>query len=257
MTGTSRQRADVVLWFLGSVIVVAAVWQVIPILGLVSPRLFPPISVVLGRLVADLRSGELLLHLRSSATEFAVGYSVAAAVGVPVGLLLGMIPALDAALGLYVISIYAMPSQAWFPLLIIWFGVGLTSRVALIGIFVFFAVVLNARAGVRGVDPSLRKVGAVFGATRVETLWKITLPSSLPYLIVGLRLGVGRGVIGVFLAELVGTFQGIGYYVFRSGTEFQLDRVFAGLIVLVGFSLLVTEAIRLVEDRIAYWRPKA
>lgn len=249
----SQRRDDVILWFLGSLLVVAAVWQLIPTIGLVSPRLLPPLSVVLGRLVADTLSGELLVHLSSSAREFALGYTGATILAVPVGLLLGMIPTLDAALGPYLLSLYAMPSQAWFPLLIIWLGIGAVSRVALIAIFVFFAVVLNARAGVRAVDPSLRKVGAVFGATRIETLWKITLPSSLPYIIVGLRLGVGRGIIGVFLAELVGTFQGIGYYVFRSGTEFQLDRVFAGLLILVGFSLLITEAIRMVEERFAYW----
>jgi len=246
----------VVRSFLGSLVVVAALWQAIPQTGLVSPRLFPPISVVLGRLAADVRSGELLWHVRSSAAEFAVGYLAAGGLGVPVGLLLGTLPALDAAVSPYILSLYAMPSQAWFPLLIIWFGIGALSRITLIALFVFFAVVLNARAGVRAVDPSLRKVGAVFGATRLEALWKITLPSALPYIVVGLRLGVGRGVIGVFLAELVGTFQGIGYYVFRSGTEFQLDRVFAGLILLVGLSLLVTEAIRLVEDRVAYWRPR-
>lgn len=252
----SRRPSEAVLWYLASLVGLLLLWEVLPRLGVVAPRLLPPFSTVLARLVTDTRSGELLWHLRSSATEFGLGYGIAAVLGVPVGLVLGSLPMVDAAMSPYILSLYAMPSQAWFPLLIIWFGIGMLSRVALIGIFVFFAVVLNARAGVRAVDPSLRKVGSVFGASDGETLWKITLPSSLPYIVVGLRLGVGRGVIGVFLAELVGTFQGVGYYVFRSGNEFQLDRVFAGLIVLVGFSLLITEGLRLVEDRLAAWTPR-
>lgn len=252
---TRRRSGEAVLWYLASLAGVLLLWELLPRVGFVSPRLLPPVTTVLARLIGDTRSGDMLWHLGSSAREFALGYGIAAVLAVPVGLLLGSVPLLDAALSPYILSLYAMPSQAWFPLLIIWFGIGMLSRVALIAIFVFFAVVLNARAGVRAVDSSLRKVGAVFGASPSETLWKITLPSSLPYIVVGLRLGVGRGVIGVFLAELVGTFQGVGYYVFRSGNEFQLDRVFAGLIVLVGFSLLITEALRLVEDRLAPWTP--
>ncbi len=257
MTAPRKKRSDGGTFsFFLSLLCFLAIWELLPRLGLISGRLFPPVSEVLMRLLGDLRAGELLPHVRSSATEFAIGYLGASAVGVPLGLLLGSIPVLDVAVSPYILSLYAMPSQAWFPLLIIWFGIGRTSRIILIGFFVLFAVVLNTRAGVRGVDPSLRKVGQVFGATSGETLLKITLPSALPSIVVGLRLGVGRGVIGVFLAELVGTFQGIGFYVFRAGTEFQLDRVFAGLIVLVGLSLVVTEGVRMLEERLQHWRPR-
>ncbi len=253
----ATRKDSATLWFILSLLGFLAVWELLPRTGLISPRLVPPPTQVLVRLLADFKSGQLLWHLRSSAAEFAVGYLAAALVGVPLGLLLGTVPWLDAAISPYIISLYAMPSQAWFPLLIIWFGIGATSRIILIGLFVLFTVVLNTRAGVRSVDRSLRKVGYVFGATPVEMLLKITLPSAIPYIVVGLRLAVGRGVIGVFLAELVGTFQGIGFYVFRAGTDFQLDRVFAGLIVLVGLSLLVTEAVRLLEKRFEHWRPRA
>jgi NitT/TauT family transport system permease protein len=151
---------------------------------------------------------------------------------------------------------YATPSQAWLPLLIIVLGIGFAPKIVLVALFVFFVVVLNTISAVKNVNPTLLKVGRSFSASRSAIFTKIVLPAASPLIVTGLRLGVGRAVIGVFLAEMVGADQGLGFYILRSGTEFRVDRVFVGVLVLVVASVALTEAMRIVEQRLTPWRPR-
>src|SRR5690606_8046283 len=135
-----------------------------------------------------------------SAVEFALGYALAAGLGVPFGLLLGSYRRLEWAFSPYLIGLYSTPSQVWLPLLIMWMGIGLAPKVALIFLFCFFVISLNTIHGVATVDPVLLKVGRAFRARGWETFAKIVLPATLPFIVTGLRLAVGRGMVGVFLA---------------------------------------------------------
>ncbi len=244
------------LLFAASLVVFLGGWEGAVRLGWVNPQLLVAPSGIVATFWADLAAGRLWTHMRVSAIEFGAGYLLAALLAVPLGLLLGASRRLEWALNPYVIGMYATPSQAWLPLLIIMLGIGAAPKIALIVLFAVFVMLLNTVAAVRNVDPTLIKIGRSFGASRWDMFTKVVLPAASPLIVTGLRLGVGRATIGVFLAEMVGATEGIGYYIMRSGTEFRVDRVFVGVLILVAVSVACTEAIRLVELRMTPWRQR-
>lgn len=175
-------------------------------------------------------------------------------VGISLGLVLGVRPDLEAVVGPYLTAMYSAPRVAFVSLLLVWFGFGLATNVTLVFLGALFPITLNTMAGAKLVSPVYLKVGRSFRATRWEMFSKIILPFSLPYIFTGLRLAVGRGLIGVFLAEMVGADQGLGFYILRAGTQFETDRVVGGVVVLVLASIALTEAVKLVEKRMSPWR---
>lgn len=241
---------------LGFLVLALGSWETSVRLGWVNPQLLVPPSTVATTFWNDLASGQLWLHARASAVEFAAGYLIAIAIAVPLGVLIGASPRLEWALNPYVLGMYATPSQAWLPLLIIALGIGAAPKIVLIVLFTMFVVVLNTAAAVKGINPTLVKVGHSFGVSRWAMFTKIVLPAASPLIVAGLRLGVGRAVVGVFLAEMVGASEGLGFYILRSGTEFRIDRVFVGVAILVVVSVALTELMRTVEERLAPWRQR-
>ena len=231
-------------------------WEAPVRFGWVNPQLLVAPSGIAATFWTDLTTGRLIQNAEASAVEFAAGYALAVAVAVPLGLVLGASRRLEWALNPYLLGMYATPSQAWLPLLIIALGIGFAPKIVLVALFVFFVVVLNTISAVKNVNPTLIKVGRSFSASRWDIFTKIVLPAASPLIVTGLRLGVGRAVIGVFLAEMVGADQGLGFYILRAGTEFRVDRVFVGVIVLVVASVVLTEGMRLVEQRLTPWRPR-
>jgi NitT/TauT family transport system permease protein len=241
---------------LGCFVAFVGLWQTSVQLGWVNPRLLVPPSGISATFWTDLTAGRLLVHASASAVEFAAGYLLAVVLAVPLGLLLGASRRLEWALNPYLVGMYATPSQAWLPLLIIALGIGAAPKIVLVALFVFFVVVLNTVSAVKNTDPTLVKVGRSFSASRWAIFTKIVLPAASPLIVTGLRLGVGRAVIGVFLAEMVGADQGIGFYILRAGTEFRVDRVFVGVLILVAASVALTELMRLLEQRLTPWRQR-
>jgi NitT/TauT family transport system permease protein len=234
-----------------------ALWELGVRLGGVNPLLLPPPSAVLSALAADAQAGRLWRHAQASALEAALGYSAAALLGIPFGLALGSYRRLEWALSPYLVALYSTPSQIWLPLLIMWMGIGLLPKVVLIFLFCFFVITLNTIHGVKIVDPVLLKVGRSFSASRWETFTKIIFPACIPFIVTGLRLAVGRAMIGVFLAEMVGADQGIGFYILRSGTQFEIDRVMGGVLILILTSIALTELVKIIEKRLTPWRQEA
>lgn len=237
-----------------SLLLFLAAWEALARFGSINPKIFAAPSQVLTVLVQDFASGQMLRHLKASAIEFAWGYALAVATGIPFGLLLGANQTLERALSPYLLAMYSTPSQAWWPLIIMSIGLGLHAQVLLIYLFAFFVIVLNVAAGVRSVDPVLLRVGRCFGATRPEIYRKIVVPSTIPYIVTGLRLGVGRAIIGVFLAEFFGASAGLGFYIVRAGSAFQMNRVFAGVLMLVLISVVLTQGIGILQERLTPWR---
>ncbi len=237
-------------------VVILGAWEGSVRLGLVNPQLLVPPSGIASTFWTDLAAGRLWMHARASAVELAAGYLIAVAIAVPLGLLIGGHPRLEWALNPYVLGMYATPSQAWLPLLIIALGIGAAPKIVLVVLFTLFVVVLNTASAVKGVNPTLIKVGRSFGISSRAMFLKIVLPAASPLIVTGLRLGVGRAVIGVFLAEMVGANEGIGFYIMRSGTEFRIDRVFVGVLILVAISVALTELMRTIEERVTPWRQR-
>jgi ABC-type nitrate/sulfonate/bicarbonate transport system permease component len=201
-----------------------------------------------------LMSGELQKHTFTSSVEFVLGFAVAAVVGIGGGLLLGTSRSMRTICTPWVSAIYATPIVALSPLLILWFGLGLISKVVVVFIVSVFSVLVNTQAGIESADKGLVETAYAFGAKRRQIFTKVLLPSALPFIVAGLRLGIGRGLVGVVVAELFGATAGLGYMITVASQVFDMGALFAAVVILAGAGVLSTEAIKIVERRIAPWR---
>ena len=236
-----------------SFVVFLAVWLALARSGRISPiSLTGPdrVAAYLWHLAA---TGQLWVHLGASARNFVSGYVVAVVLGVGTGLLLGTNRRLELAFGPHIMALNAAPRVAFITLILAWFGIGEFSRNLLVFLGVYFPVCVNCIAGARNVDRPLLAAARVFGAAPRETFWKVTVPSAVPYIFTGMQLGVGRGLVGLFLAESYGAQEGIGFLITQAGYLFRVDQLFGGLIVLAVLSIALSEGLRLIGDRLTPW----
>ena len=198
--------------------------------------------------------GTIWPDLRTSGIEFALGYGLAVAAGVPLGLLMAWYRSLNAVLDPFVNALYATPRIALMPLVIIWFGVDLPSKVAIIFLSSVFPILVSTMTGVRTIDRDFIKVARSFGATDAQFFMTVALPSSVPNLLTGLRLGIGHALIGIVVGEMYGASSGIGFMMQTAGATFQTDRVMVGIIIIAGAGMALTEILRLIERHFESWR---
>jgi NitT/TauT family transport system permease protein len=199
-------------------------------------------------------SGQLGAALQESLQPFAVGYALAIAVGVPLGLVIGRFRAVEAALGLYVTAGYAMPLVALVPLLILWLGLGFAVKVAIVFLMALFPICINTWLGVRAVPKSLIEVGKAFVAPDDVILRRIVLPATLPYIMAGIRLAVGRAVVAMVIAEFFTTISGLGAIIINSANNFDTATMFVPIVVLMVLAIGLNAVIGWVEHRIAPWQ---
>jgi NitT/TauT family transport system permease protein len=201
-----------------------------------------------------LATGELQKHTVTSSIEFFGGFALAAVVGIVLGLALGTSGAIRTVFTPWVSAIYSTPIVALSPLLILWFGLGLASKIVVVFMVAVFPVLVNTQAGIESADERLVETARAFGAKRLQIFTKVLLPSAVPFIVAGLRLGVGRGLVGVVVAELFGATAGLGYMITVASQVFDMGGLFAAVVILAAAGVLSTEAIRVVERRIAPWR---
>ena len=201
-------------------------------------------------------TGFLWAPLGVSATAFAIGLGLAIVVGLPLGILLGRSDTLNAMLDPFITAFNATPRLVFLPLLMLWFGIGLWSKVAIVFLGALFPLLINSYEGVRNADKLLINVVRSFGAGEWDIARLVVVPNSLPFIVVGLRLAIGRAILGVVVAEFFGAQDGLGVVMVRAASGFKVDVVFAGLIVFAGLSLLMTGLVKLLEDRMSRWRPE-
>ncbi len=222
-----------------------ALWQLASASGWVSPYLLPsPRRVALALLHAGVR-GDLGRHVAASLLRVAEGFGITVCLALPLAVLASFAPRLTAAFSPLLTFLRNIPPLALIPLLILWFGIGEASKLALIVLTSFFPVFLGAVTGLGGVDPRLVEMGRSLGFSRLRILQRIMLPESLPSLLNGLRLGLGfswRAIIG---AEMIAAASGLGYWILDAEEMARIDVVFAGIIVIGGLGILL--------DRAAYW----
>jgi len=239
-----------------AVIVFFGLWQIVGTARIVSKLFLPSPSDVIvsfGDLIAD---GELAQDLAVSGQEFFIGYAAAAFTGIVLGLLLGWYPRVRYAFDPFVNFLYATPRIVLLPLFIIWFGIGVESKIAVIFLGAFFAILINTTAGVRNLDAHLIRVAHSFGATDLDIFRTIALPGSVPFILTGLRLGIGHALIGVVVGELVAAQHGIGRMMAIAGATFQSSKVFAGLFFIAATGMLLTYALQRLERHFDAWRPQ-
>ncbi len=236
-------------------IVVVYVWDTLVVrYEVVNPLFFPAPSAMASELATLIASGELADHLSFSLRNLAVGYGLGAVLGISLGLLVGASRILERLWGPIIWSGYSTPVITIRPLLIIWFGFGWTALAFLVFLSSFFPILINTMAGVGTVDESLLRAGRVFGATRLQMYTKIILPSTIPFILTGLRLAIGAALIGMLVGELVSSNQGLGYIVAMGASRFNMSKAFGAVLVLVIMSLTLVNSVRWLEDRVAPWR---
>ena len=199
-------------------------------------------------------TGQLWSALYDSLRPFVIGYALAILIGVPLGLFIGGFRAAEAALGLYITAGYAMPLVALVPLLILWLGLGFAVKVAVIFLMALFPICINTWLGVTAVPKTLIEVGKSFVAPDTVILRRIILPATLPYIMAGIRLAVGRAVVGMVIAEFFTTISGLGAVIINSANNFDTATMFVPIIILMVMAIGLNWLIGFVERWVAPWQ---
>jgi len=199
-------------------------------------------------------SGQLWTALFESLQPFLVGYGLAIVIGVPLGLLIGGFSVAEAALGIYVTAGYAMPLVALVPLLILWLGLGFAVKVAVVFLMALFPITINTWLGVTAVPKTLIEVGKSFVAPEWVILRRIVLPATLPYIMAGVRLAVGRAVVAMVIAEFFTTISGLGAVIINSANNFDTATMFVPIIILMLLAVGLNWLIGFVERTVAPWQ---
>jgi NitT/TauT family transport system permease protein len=198
-------------------------------------------------------TGQLWHHVGVSAAEFALGYVIACILGIALGLAMASSVTMKRALQPWVSGLYATPTIALAPLFILWFGIGIWSKVIVVISLVLFPVAINTEAGLRTTSERLIEMLRSFGATPRQIFFKVSLPSAVPFILAGLKLGIGRGLIGVVVAELFGSRAGLGRLISQSADAFNMPELFAGVVVLAIAGIVMTAGFGWVEKRLVPW----
>ncbi len=199
-------------------------------------------------------SGEILDDLRISGIEFFWGYAVAAASGIGFGMVFGISRVFREFFDPWLSAIYATPSVALAPLIIIWFGVDLTAKIVIVLITAVVPIVLNTYTGVLSVGKEFQTLANSFCVPQRQVLYKILIPGSLPYIVTGLRLGISRGIVGVVVGEYFGAYAGLGYQLFKGLDTFNMPLMMSCAAMLAGTGVILNQVILVIERRMAPWR---
>jgi NitT/TauT family transport system permease protein len=202
-------------------------------------------------------SGELWNYLAPSLIVLLIGLSMAVVVGILIGVLLARYWILDLALGVYITFLYSIPSVALVPLIVLWAGFDMSAKVIILFLFAFFPMTINTYQGVKNVDSKLLEVGRSFRCSERQLWTNIVLPGALPFIITGLRLAIGRGLIGMVLADLYTAISGIGYLIVRTASTYEVDKMFVPIVTLGLLGVGLTAAVRFLETRVAPWTKAA
>ena len=252
------QRIEPTALGAGTIVLLLVVWQVWPDIFPLKPgtKLFFAVpSQIAGTLWNMFATGSIWTPLRVSASAFALGLALAIAAGLPLGVLIGRSATLNAMIDPFITAFNATPRLVFLPLLMLWFGIGIWSKVAVVFIGALFPLLINTQEGVRNADKLLINVVRSFGASEWDIARLVVMPNALPFIIVGLRLAIGRAVLGVVVAEFFGSQEGLGVVMVRAASSFKVDVVFAGLIVFAALSLIMTGLVKLLYDRLTRGRP--
>src|SRR3982075_3588601 len=234
-----------------SLAIVLTLWQVFG--ANIDPVLFTTPSKIAAAAVTMIGSGELWTYLWPSLVVLAIGLTLAATIGIAIGLLLARFWVLDVPLTVYITFLYSTPSVALVPLIVLWAGFETTAKVVILFLFAFFPMAINTYQGVKNVDAKLIEVGRAFRCSEGQLWVNIVLPGALPFIVTGLRLAVGRGLIGMVLADLYTAISGVRYLIVRTASTYQIDKMFVPIVTLGLLGVTLTALLRLLEIKVAPW----
>ncbi|MGE5817307.1 MAG: ABC transporter permease [Deltaproteobacteria bacterium] len=232
-------------------------WELVGnVYQLVNPMFMSAPSLIWKAAVQLFGSGEIWNDLRVSGIEFAWGYFLSVLIGVPFGIAIGWYKKFAYTCDPFVNAMNATPRVALLPLVIIWLGIGILSKVGIIFLGAVFPLIINTRDGVKTTPHNLLTAARSFGASEWQIFRSVVIPSTVPFILTGLRLAIGRALIGVMVGELYAATAGIGFMITVAGATFQTDKVFVGVLIFAISGMVATELVDKAERRFDRWRPK-
>ena len=220
----------------------------------VDPIFFSYPTAILSALPAMVKSGELQTALLPTLEGLVAGFSLSIAIGVVIGLLMGRYRLFDYFVDLQISALYSTPNVALIPLLMLWFGLGMTSKIVIVFLAAVFPIIVNTYGGVRNVSRSLVEIAQAEGAGERQIFGKIIVPASLPFIMAGIRLAVGRAVVGMVVAEMFTAMSGLGGAIVYYSNAFATDKLFVVIILLALLGVGLTETVKLLEVKMAPWK---
>ncbi len=241
----------------GAVIIFLVIWELVGnVFQLINPMFMSAPSLIAKAAVDLFSSGEIYNDLYISGTELLGGYLLSAVVAIPFGIMVGWYKKMSFVFDPFINAMNATPRVALLPLVIIWLGIGILSKVGIIFLGAVFPIMINSRDGVKTTPHNLLSAARSFGASEWMIFKAVVLPSTVPFILSGLRQGLGRAIVGVMVGELYAATAGIGFMITVAGATFQTDKVFVGVLIFALAGMLGTEVLARIEKRFDKWRPK-
>ncbi|TDN56419.1 taurine ABC transporter permease TauC [Scandinavium goeteborgense] len=243
---------------LSTLAILLALWWAVTALQLIAPLFLPPPGQVLQKLISvagpqGFMDATLWQHLAASLTRILIALLAAAIIGIPVGIAMGLSPTLRGILDPLIELYRPIPPLAYLPLMVIWFGIGETSKILLIYLAIFAPVAMSAMAGVKSAQQVRLRAAQSLGASRVQILWFVILPGALPEILTGLRIGLGVGWSTLVAAELIAATRGLGFMVQSAGEFLATDVVLAGIAVIAVIAFVLELGLRALQRRLTPW----
>jgi NitT/TauT family transport system permease protein len=236
-----------------SVVAVGALWEIAGRSGR-WPLILAPISDIWAKFLHLAATGELQRDALVSLNEFVIGFAIAAVLGIALGIAIAVSDPVRDVVDPWVSAVYATPTVALAPLFIFVFGFDAASKIAVVFLLAVFPVVINTATGMRSTEQVYIEAARSFCANRRQIFTKVLIPSALPFIVAGLRLGIGRGLVGVVVGEFVGARAGLGHMIFLSSQAFAIDAMWLGVFLLAGTGVISVIVLQKIERRMAPWR---
>ena len=237
-----------------SVLVIIVAWELIGRFVLTNPLFFAPLSAVIEAGFRLWGSGELQRDIIASFSAVAYGMILAIVFGIIIGILSGASQAFREYTDSFFTGLYATPLVAVAPILILWFGIGIASKIAVVFLMAVFPILISTAAGISTTDATFIEVARSFGASRLQIIRKVMIPAAVPFVITGIRLAIGRAIVGVVVGELFGARAGLGFLIFTSGQTFDVPALFLGVLILALAGVALTSGMKWIERRVTAGR---
>ena len=239
-----------------SVVLALTAWQLVANARIYSILFLPGPWDVAQAFVKLFQTDDIWLDIGTSGTEMGIGYGMAIVVGLVIGLLMGWYTRFQFALDPFVNFFYSTPRIVLIPLFILWWGIEMQPKIAVIFLGALFPIIINTMAGVRNTEAALLRVARSFGASDALIFRRVVLPGSVPFILTGFRLGIGHALTGVVVAELFAAKHGVGQLIAISSQTFQTPKMLAGVVLIACTGMLLTAILQRIENRFQSWRPQ-
>ena len=251
-------RAKVILYdWLGVIGIVSFFlgWEISSRLEILNPFYFPPFSKILAKGFELFADGTIWEHMWFSLTNFSIGFAISVVLGVLLGIPMGWYKGISRTFDPLLSGVYATPLVALLPLIIMLFGLGPTSKIIMTVLAAVFPVLINTMTGIANTDHRLITMARAFGAKDSTVLLKVSVPGSLPYIVAGMRVALGRALVYIVVAEQYGAATGLGYLSSVAAQRFQMAAMFVPIVIIAGLGAGLNEALKILESRLEKWKP--